>query len=159
MKENDRLSQMSGIFLPLVKTGKMEEFKEEWKNWLCLSNEIEHEKTPGLLKVEFLTTNGEMISLCPKSYRAHCRDKNDSKIGKKGVPLWFDIYLKDYYDILYNDDAEPSVAQVCSLRLDRDKIMSRTSTRKVGLSCIHAKRAVLDDRISTEPLSVDGEFI
>ena len=150
---------MSAIFLPIVKKDKVEKFKVEWKNWLCLSDEIEQEKKPGLLKVEFLTLNGQMISLCPKSYRAHCRDRDSSKIGKKGIPMWFDIHLQEYFDILYNDNAEPSVAEVCSLRLDKDKIMARTRTRKVGLTGIHAKRGVQDDRITTEPLSVDGKFI
>ena len=150
---------MSAIFLPIVKKNRLEDFKKEWINWLCLSNTVEDEKRPGTLKVEFLTTNGQMISLCPKSYRAHCRDSDESKIGKKGIPMWFDIKLQDYLDCLYNDDAEKSVAQVCSLRLDKEKQMSRTSLRKVGLSAIHAKRGVMDDRISTQPLTENGVFI
>ena len=150
---------MEAIFFPIIQKGKMEEFKTEWKNWLCLSNEIEEEKRPGLLKVEFLSTYGQMLSLCPKSYRAHCHNTDQSKIGKKGIPLWFDIALAEYYDILYNDEAGKSVAEVSSLRLDKNKTMTRTSLRKNGLTGIHAKRGVQDDRISTEPLSVNGEFI
>ena len=159
MEKSDRLSQMSAIFLPIVKKELLEEFKKEWVNWLCLSNTVEEEKRPGTLKVEFMTTNGQMICLCPKSYRAHCQTKDESKIGKKGIPLWFDLKLKDYYDCLYNDEAEKSVAEVCSLRLDKEKKMSRTSLRKVGLTAIHAKRAVLNDRITTEPLRENGKFI
>lgn len=159
MSETDRLSQMSAIFLPIVKKDLIEEFKNEWSRWLCLANTVEEEKRPGTLKVEFLTTNGQMISLAPKSYRAHCMTADISKIGKKGVPLWFDLKLKDYYDCLYNNEAEKSVAQVCSLRLDKEKKMSRTSLRKVGLTAIHVKRAVLDDRISTEPLKENGFYI
>ena len=150
---------MSAIFLPIVKKDRLDDFKKEWGNWLCLANTVEAEKRPGTLKVEFLTTFGQMISLCPKSYRAHCITSDESKIGKKGIPMWFDVKLQDYYNCLYDDTAEKSVAQVCSLRLDKEKKMTRTSLRKVGLTAIHAKRAVLDDRISTEPLSENGKYI
>ena len=53
---SDRRSQMESIFFPLVKPDMLEKFKKTWHNWICLSNDVAEEKTPGLLKVEFLPT-------------------------------------------------------------------------------------------------------
>ena len=149
---------MSSIFLPIVKSDRKKEFLEKWGEWLCLSDEVEEEKCPGKLKVEFFTKNGQMISLCPKSYRAFCRDSEIIKDGKKGIPGWFKLDMEDYFDVLYNENPHV-MAKVCSLRLNKEKRMTRTSLRKNGLSGIHAKRGVLDDRVTTEPLRLDGKFI
>jgi len=150
---------MEAIFLPIVKAEKMVEFKKVWGNWLVLSNEIEEEKTPGKLKTEFSTRNGEMISLAPKSYFAHCRETNNTKDGRKGIPKWFDLRLADFYDVLYNDHAEKNITEVRSLRLDRDKRMCRTTTRKSGLTSIHVKLSVQSDRVTCKPLMENNFYL
>ena len=149
---------MGAIFLPIVKKDRKEDFFKKWGDWLCLSNSVEEEKCPGKLKVEFLTQNGEMISLCPKSYRAYDMDSATVKDGKKGIPGWFQLEMEDYYDVLYKQNPT-TMARVCSLRLNKENKMTRTSLRKTGLSGIHAKRGVLSDGVSTEPLRLNGEFI
>ena len=154
-----RKSQMEQIFLPLVQPNKMEEFKQKWGRWLVLSNEVEDEKCPGRLKVEFMTQNGQMVSLAPKSYFAHCRDSDVIKDGRKGIPKWFDLQLNDFLDVLYNDGAEKNVTEVRSLRLNKDKQMARTTTRKAGLTGIHVKLCVQSDRITCSPLQRDNQFM
>ena len=47
MYKLDRKSQMESIFLPICRKEKLEEFQSAWSEWLCLSNEIEEEKTTG----------------------------------------------------------------------------------------------------------------
>lgn len=39
---------MGDIFLPIVKKDRLEEFKNEWGNWLVLSNDVEDEKHPAI---------------------------------------------------------------------------------------------------------------
>ena len=70
-----RRQQMESIFLPIVKPGKIEEFKKVWDKWLVLTNRIEDEKRPGLLKSEFNTSTGQMVCLCPKNYQIYCSTK------------------------------------------------------------------------------------
>ena len=75
-KENEpRREKMEKMFFPIVKEGKLDEFKEKWGEWFVLSNELVDEKTPGLLKEEFQTQNGEIVALCPKNYQICCYDK------------------------------------------------------------------------------------
>ena len=75
-EENEpRRERMEKMFFPIVKEGKLEEFKQTWSEWFVLSNELVDEKTPGLLKEEFETQNGEIVALCPKNYQVACYDK------------------------------------------------------------------------------------
>jgi len=150
---------MESIFLPIVQPEKMEDFKKVWGQWLVLSNEVEEEKCPGKLKVEFLTQNGEMVSLAPKSYYAHCRDTETIKDGRKGIPKWFDLKLSEFLDVLYNDDADKNITEVRSLRLNKEKQMTRTTTRKSGLTGIHVKLSVQNDRVTCLPLTKNGHFV
>jgi len=156
---NTRLEEMEKIFLPIVKKEKLAEFKTVWGDWLVLSNKIVDEKTPGKLKTEFSTRNGEMIALAPKSYFSYCRDTENTKDGRKGIPKWFQLGINNFYDILYNDEAKKNIAEVRSLRLDKDKRMTRTTTRKSGLTSIHVKLGVQSDRVTCVPLKLDGKYL
>ena len=63
---------MESIFFPIVKKDKLGEFQAQWHKWFVLSNRIQDEKKPGLLKSEFNTGKGEMVALCPKNYQIYC---------------------------------------------------------------------------------------
>ena len=70
-----RLIKMEKIFFPIVKEGLLDEFKKAWGEWFVLTDLLEDEKRPGLLKEEFCTQNGEIVCLCPKNYQVYCRTK------------------------------------------------------------------------------------
>ena len=152
---------MQSTFLPIVKESKLDKFKLEWHKWLVLSNTIEDEKCPGKLKPEFSTTNGEMIALCPKNYFAYCYDTSETKDGRKGIPKWAELTMNDFRETLYHDNKDRNVVEVKSLRLDRqNKQMTRTTTRKAGLSGVHVKLRVATDRITCTPLVLpNGKYI
>ena len=154
-----RLEEMEKIFLPIVKTGKLEEFKSVWGKWLVLTNKIVDEKCPGKLKKEFLTQNGEMIALAPKSYYAKCYDTDNVKDGRKGIPKWADLTLEAFYTALYKRNEIRHKAEVRSLRLNKEKKMTRTTMLKFGLTAIHVKLRVKEDKISCEPLKIGNEFL
>ena len=147
------------MFWPIVKPGKLDEFKNVWGQWLVLTNTIEDEKFPGKLKTEFSTSNGRMISLAPKSYYAYCHDTLQTKDGRKGIPNWHILSQNNFSDVLYNKDNTPKTTEVRSLRLDKDKKMTRTSTIKTGLTGIHIKLGVAEDGITCEPLKHNGKFV
>ena len=54
IKENSCRHKMEAIFLPLVRENEMENFKKNWENWICLSDDVSEQRKPGLLKIEFL---------------------------------------------------------------------------------------------------------
>ena len=152
---------MENVFLPIVKEDRLEEFNRVWGDWLVLSNTIEEKKRPGKLKPEWTTTNGQMICLAPKSYFALCRNKKGTaatKDGRKGIPKYVKLVLDDFYETLYGDAKQKRV-EVHSLRLNRDKEMTRTTTRRVGLTAVHVKLGVGPDKISTHPLHINGQYI
>lgn len=70
-----RLEQMKSIFFPMVKPELLDEFKTVWGKFFVLTNTIQDEKKPGLLKTEFTTSSGRIIALCPKNYQIYCNVK------------------------------------------------------------------------------------
>ena len=150
---------MQKVFWPIVKPEKLDEFKNVWGQWLVLTNEIEDEKFPGKLKTEFSTANGRMISLAPKSYHAYCCSTQETKDGRKGIPNWHILSQKNFTDVLYNKNNKLNTTEVRSLRLNKDKKMTRTSTIKTGLTAIHIKLGVAEDGITWKPLKINGKFV
>jgi len=154
-----RLEQMENIFFPIVIPQKIDQFKAEWQNWLVLSNTIEEEKTPGKLKPEFLSQKCEMIALSPKNYMASCLLSNTTKTAMKGIPKWQEVTMENFRETLY-DDTRQNVVEVRSLRLNKDRQMTRTTLLKRGLSSIHVKLRVNEDRIDCSPLQYpDGSYV
>ena len=157
----DLRAHMENVFLPIVKKDRLDEFKRVWGNWLVLSNTIEEKKKPGKLKPEWSSTNGQMICLAPKSYFAACRTKTGKaavKDGRKGIPKYVKLTLDDFAETLYGESAQKRV-EVHSLRLNKDKEMTRTTTRRVGLTGVHVKMSVGPDKISCSPLQQNGQYI
>ena len=142
----------------MVKPDKLDEFKNTWEKWLVLTDAVEDQKCPGKLKIEFFTQDGEMIALAPKSYFAYCRKNNKSKDGRKGVPKWHPLTLSDFFETLYNNKTNHAV-EVRSLRLNKEKQMTRTTTIKSGLTSIHVKLGVKSDKVTCEPLKIGGRIV
>ena len=83
---------------------------------------------------------------------------DDIKEAKKGIPHSWRLELKDFLDTLYEDDGKHTV-EVRSLRLNKDKKMTRTTLRKQGLSDIHVKMSVGSDRVVCLPLEENGLIV
>ena len=83
---------------------------------------------------------------------------DDIKEAKKGIPHSWRLELQDFLDTLYEDAGKHTV-EVRSLRLNKDKKMTRTTLRKQGLSDIHVKMSVGSDRIVCLPLEEDGLIV
>ena len=150
---------LSSVFLPIVKPHLLDQFRRVWGSTLVLTDDVRDKKCPGKLKIEFFTRDGEMFALAPKSYYAYCRATNNKKEGKKGIPKWFDLKKKDFEETIYNENPIDHCVEVRSLRLNKQKQMTRTTTIKTGLSGIHVKLRVKPDKITCEPLKINGEFV
>ena len=136
--------------MPIVRPEKRQEFLAKWQNWLVLSSKVEEQKLPGKLKPEFSSTDAEMIALAPKSYICYDFEKNQSKDGRKGIPNNLTLELEEFRQVLYN--SREHYVDVNSLRLNSNKEMVRTSTRKKGLSGINVKQRICEDLINCHPL-------
>jgi len=146
------------IFYPIVKKELLAEFMQTWDRWLVLTDAVEDQKCPGKLKIEFSTQNGEMIALAPKSYYMYCRTEHAKKDGRKGIPKSYPLSLIDFFNTLYGETVKHSV-EVRSLRLNRDKQMTRTTTVRSGLTGIHVKLSVSEDRVTCRPLQFKNSIV
>lgn len=81
------------------------------------------------------------------------------KEAKKGIPHGTRLEMDVFKECLYGEGDFIHTVEVNSLRLDRDKRMTRTRLRKMGLSDIHIKLGVQRDKITCEPLKKDQKFL
>ena len=150
---------MESLFYPLVRPEKIESFKKNWESWFVLTEEIDDQKCPGKLKVEFLTRSGEMYALAPKTYFSYCTKTNQLKDGRKGIPKSFPLTAKNFHDALYNPEIDQKRIKINSLRLNKRKAMGRCTLNRKSLSSIHCKLHVGDDNISCSPLEKNNSFL
>ena len=66
--------------------------------------------------------------------------------------------MDEFKEVLYGENNKHKVT-VKSLRLDREKRMTRTTLKKSGLTDIHVKMGVEWDRVTCEPLKLNNQFI
>ena len=52
--DDSRRAKMDCIFRPIIAPGKEESFFDQWADWLVLTDTIEDQRKPGLLKSKFV---------------------------------------------------------------------------------------------------------
>ena len=68
--------------------------------------------------------------------------------------------MEDFKQTLYEDNEDDHVVEVRSLKLNIEKKMTRTTMLKLGLTDVHVKMAVQEDRVRCLPLrDKDGHYI
>lgn len=69
-----------------MKPDKQGEFVEKAGDWFVMEQSIQMKRKPGLLKPEFVSTNGCYVGLSPKSYIVTNNINNQTEIkkGSKG---------------------------------------------------------------------------
>ena len=150
---------MEDTFFPIIKEGRLEEFKKIWGSWFVLSDTVRAEKTAGLLKVEWETTVGSMIALTCKTYQCEGKDKDDIKRSTKGTPHSTKILQEAFRKALTGDlPEEENKVQINSLGL-KNRIMHRSTTTKRMLNNIFYKMQLEDDGITARPLQINGVYL
>ena len=81
----DLESQYRSIFDPIVRPEKRDSWELTWKSWFVTTNQVEDQRFPGKLKLEFSMTKGHFVALAPKTYMAS-EENGDTKFGSKGIP-------------------------------------------------------------------------
>lgn len=102
-------------------------------------------------------SKGRFIALSPKAYYCFNEDTGEVKFGSKGVPKSCNLTLATYLECLYG--LESHKIEMQTLRLNREKQMSRIKMRKRGLSDIAVKFFVDDDKITCRPLKKNKKYV
>ena len=174
---------MKSLLFPIVKDGKLEDFKQVWAQFFVLEDTIENEKRPGLMKgenlfqnflyclsyrnisilfpflVEWKCNRGLFVALGPKMYQGLDYDTADIKRSTKGVPHGHKFMIDEWSKMLLDEDAERTTVPIRGFRLSKDKKMCRYTMLRKSLSEIHLKTNVLPDKITCTPLRVDGKYL
>ena len=78
-------------------------------------------------------------------------------MGSKGIPHTEDLRTEAYLQTLYSKGSH--YVTLRSLRLNKNREMSRVTTVKRGLSDIFVKFRVADDGITCLPLMKNNEYL
>ena len=93
-------TQYRTIFDPIVKPEMRQSWEATWKSWFVTTNQVEDQRFPGKLKLEFSMTKGHFVALAPKTYMAS-EENGDIKFGSKGIPhtvkLNIQVRLLEWY--------------------------------------------------------------
>ena len=81
------------------------------------------------------------------------------KEAKKGIPYSCTLNIDDFKETLYGANKEKHKVEVRSLKLNQTKQMTRTTMYKLGLSDIHCKLGVQEDRVTCLPLKENSNYI
>ena len=80
-------SQYRAIFDPIVRPEKRDSWEATWKSWFVTTTQVEDQRFPGKLKLEFGFKKGQFVALAPKTYMAfNADDPKNTKSGTKGIP-------------------------------------------------------------------------
>ena len=85
----------------------------------------------------------------------NCEDLS-TKMGSKGVPHSVKLELNNFRDKLYGDVSKS--VELRSLRLINNR-MVRTTQRRNALNDFFTKFRLLNDRITCQPLQINGQYI
>ena len=101
--ESDFKGTWSAAFSNIVKPEKQDSWNKESAKYFVLDQSVESKRKPGLLKPEFVSTNGTFYALAPKSYylTENVNDQVKVKKGAKGN-LCHGINVQKIIDIFRN---------------------------------------------------------
>ena len=144
------------VFDPLVKPSMKESWEKSFNKWFVLTRQVEDERLPGKLKLEFSLSRGHFIGLSPKCYFCFNSDDNGTKMGSKGVPNYSNLELNNFIEKLYGQ--KDLKIQLRSLRLLGGS-MSRVHMDKRALSDLFCKFHIEFDGITCTPLKLNNEYL
>ena len=106
---------------------------------------------------EFQFTKGRFIALGPKTYHSINLETDEVKMGSKGIPHDEKLRSEQFLDALFSHNSH--YVTMRSLRLNKNREMTRITQCKKGLSDIFFKFPLDDDGITCRPLKLNGEYL
>ena len=79
------IDKYRAIFDPIVRPEKRDSWEANWESWFVTTDEVEDQRFPGKLKLEFGFSKGQFVALAPKTYMAFdAMNPDEIKCGTKG---------------------------------------------------------------------------
>ena len=85
--------------------------------------------------------------------------KNGIKKSTKGIPHINSFTMETWLSVLLDENFEKQSVTINSLRLNRNKEMSRMKCQRAALSDVFLKMQVQRDKISCTPLKKNNEYL
>ena len=101
---------------------------------------------------EWETRGGTFVALGNKMYQGFDNATNTTKKSTKGIPHVNKFEMDTWLGVLLDESFPQQSVTINSLRLNRNKEMSRMKLQRKSLSDIFLKLQVQSDRISCTPL-------
>ena len=106
---------------------------------------------------EFQFTKGKFIALGPKTYHSINLETDEVKMGSKGIPHTEKLKSEEYSKALFTNNSH--FVTLRSLRLNKNREMTRITQQKKGLSDIFFKFRLENDGITCKPLTLNGKYL
>ena len=106
---------------------------------------------------EFQFTKGRFVALGPKTYHSINLETDEVKMGSKGIPHNENLKSEAFINALFTNNSH--YVTMRSLRLNKNREMSRITVQKKGLSDIFFKFPLDDDGITCRPLKLNNEYL
>ena len=150
--------------MPLKEIPKPETAQYYWEHvhpkWFYDPEKDDPEKMrqPGIFKTEFSVKNGSFIGLSSKCYSVYDRTNDQQKKATKGISHLTPLEHQMFIDALYSDH-ESRTMQPRFGFCKKSSTMKLLQQNKISLNTNFTKRYVFSDRVSTEPLRKNGDFL
>ena len=166
---------MASVLLPVIKPELADEFVMIWDTWFVLEDTVEDEKFPGKLKsklfclciernlsfflAEWETRSGTFVALGNKMYQGYDEATESTKKSTKGIPHVNKFEMDTWLSVLLDESFPQQSVQINSLRLNRNKEMSRMCCNRSALSDLFLKMQVQADKVTCTPLMQNNEYL
>ena len=91
----DLETQYRAFFDPIVRPEMRDSWEANWKSWFVTTEQVEDQRFPGKLKLEFSMNRGHFVALAPKTYMAYnADDPKNIKLASKGVPHTVELTIE-----------------------------------------------------------------
>ena len=111
-----------------------------------------------LILAEWESRKGTFVALGNKMYQGF-DEASGTKKSTKGIPHVNSFAMDTWLGALLDESFPHQEVTINSLRLNRNKEMSRMRCQRAALSDVFLKMQVADDKISCTPLMKNDEYL
>ena len=111
-----------------------------------------------IISAEWESRNGTFVALGNKMYQG-CDTRSGLKKSTKGIPHANKFQMDTWLGSLLDESFPKQEVTINSLRLNRQKEMSRMCCKRSALSDVFVKMQVQADKVTCTPLMKNNEYL
>ena len=112
-----------------------------------------------LISAEWETRCGTFVALGNKMYQGFDGKTGEIKKSTKGIPHCNSFEMETWLSVLFDESFPLQSVEINSLRLNRNKEMSRMQCQRSSLNDVFLKMQVNSDKVTCTPLMKNGQFL